>query len=123
MSMSITSGHLAGIIVTLTGVTLVGLYAGRRVKSARDFQIGSRRASTAVVAGAIMGTLVGGSSTIGTAQMAFKYGLCAWWFTLVRESAAPCYALWPAGCVKCPCIPCPNTWGSVSSKAPVWLLA
>ncbi|HPU35256.1 MAG TPA: sodium:solute symporter family protein [Bacillota bacterium] len=80
--MSITSGHLAGIIVTLTGVTLVGLYAGRRVKSARDFQIGSRRASTAVVAGAIMGTLVGGSSTIGTAQMAFKYGLCAWWFTL-----------------------------------------
>ena len=29
-----------------------------------------------------MGTLVGGSSTIGTAQLAFQYGLCAWWFTL-----------------------------------------
>jgi hypothetical protein len=34
MSLTITSGHLAGIIVTLAGVTLVGLYAGRRVKSA-----------------------------------------------------------------------------------------
>jgi SSS family solute:Na+ symporter len=82
MSLTITSGHLAGIIVTLAGVTLVGLYAGRRVKSAGDFQIGGRRAGAAVVAGAIMGTLIGGSSTIGTAQMAFKYGLCAWWFTL-----------------------------------------
>ncbi len=82
MSLTITSGHLAGIIATLAGVTLVGLYAGSRVKSAGDFQIGGRRAGTAVVAGAIMGTLIGGSSTIGTAQMAFKYGLCAWWFTL-----------------------------------------
>jgi SSS family solute:Na+ symporter len=82
MNLVVTSGHLAGIIVTLAGVTLVGLYAGRKVKSAGDFQIGGRRAGAAVVAGAIMGTLIGGSSTIGTAQMAFKYGLCAWWFTL-----------------------------------------
>ena len=29
-----------------------------------------------------MGTLVGGSSTIGTAQLAFDYGISAWWFTL-----------------------------------------
>jgi SSS family solute:Na+ symporter len=29
-----------------------------------------------------MGTLVGGSSTIGTAQLAFQYGLDGWWFTL-----------------------------------------
>jgi SSS family solute:Na+ symporter len=29
-----------------------------------------------------MGTLVGGASTIGTAQLAFQFGACAWWFTL-----------------------------------------
>ena len=29
-----------------------------------------------------MGTLVGGSSTVGTAQLAYNYGLSAWWFTL-----------------------------------------
>jgi len=34
------------------------------------------------VAGSIIGTLVGGSSTIGTAQLAFTYGFSAWWFTL-----------------------------------------
>ena len=35
-----------------------------------------------VVAGLIMGTLVGGSSTVGTAQLAYNYGMSAWWFTL-----------------------------------------
>jgi len=35
-----------------------------------------------VVAGTIIGTLVGGASTIGTAQLAFQYGFSAWWFTL-----------------------------------------
>ena len=79
---ALTSGHIAGIIVTLCAVTLVGIYAGRMVKSALDFSVGGRRAGATVVAGTIMGTLVGGSSTIGTAQLAFQYGLCAWWFTL-----------------------------------------
>ncbi|WP_154029526.1 sodium:solute symporter family transporter [Romboutsia lituseburensis] len=35
-----------------------------------------------MVAGSIIGTLVGGASTIGTAQLAFNYGFSAWWFTL-----------------------------------------
>ncbi|NVN93203.1 MAG: sodium:solute symporter family protein, partial [Desulfuromonadales bacterium] len=30
----------------------------------------------------ILGTLVGGAATIGTAQLAYLYGLSAWWFTL-----------------------------------------
>ena len=29
-----------------------------------------------------MGTLVGGASTIGTAQLAYSFGFSAWWFTL-----------------------------------------
>lgn len=35
-----------------------------------------------MVCGAILGTLVGGQSTIGTAQLAFSFGLSAWWFTI-----------------------------------------
>ena len=38
--------------------------------------------NAAVVSGLIMGTLVGGSSTVGTAQLAYNYGMSAWWFTL-----------------------------------------
>ena len=35
-----------------------------------------------MVMAVIVGTLVGGSSTIGIAQLAFTYGISAWWFTI-----------------------------------------
>lgn len=35
-----------------------------------------------IVVGIIIGTLVGGSSTVGTAQLAYTFGMSAWWFTL-----------------------------------------
>jgi len=80
--MILTTGHLVGIGVTLSIITGVGVYAGSKVKSAQDFTIGGRKAGSSVIAGTIMGTLVGGASTIGTAQLAFQFGLSAWWFCL-----------------------------------------
>lgn len=80
--MLLTTTHYAGIISTLILMSAVGIYAGRKVKSAADFATGGRKASASIVAGTIMGTLVGGASTIGTAQLAFQYGFSAWWFTL-----------------------------------------
>lgn len=35
-----------------------------------------------LVCGTIMGALVSSQATIGTAQLAFSYGISAWWFTL-----------------------------------------
>jgi SSS family solute:Na+ symporter len=78
----ITSGHIIGMAVTLLLIIGVGIFAGSKVKTAADFSGSSRKAGSALVAGTIMGTLVGGASTVGTAQLAFEYGLCAWWFTL-----------------------------------------
>jgi SSS family solute:Na+ symporter len=72
---------LTGFLV-LIGATLLGLYTKRRVRSATDFSVGGRTLSAPVIAGTIVGTLVGGASTIGTAQLAFEYGFSAWWFTL-----------------------------------------
>lgn len=53
-----------------------------KAQSSGEFSLGGRKAGPWSVAGAITGTLVGGASTIGTAQIAFLYGLSAWWFTL-----------------------------------------
>lgn len=80
--MILTTAHFAGVVGTLILVSAVGIYAGRNVKSADDFTTGGRKASASIVAGTIMGTLVGGASTIGTAQLAFQFGFSAWWFTL-----------------------------------------
>lgn len=76
------AGHLIGALLVLLLITLVGLTSGRQIRSAADFSGGGRRAGSGIVAGAIIGTLVGGSSTIGTAQLAFNYGFSALWFTL-----------------------------------------
>jgi len=80
--LDLTAAHVVGIIITLMGITMVGIYSGRNIKSSADFAVGGRRAGAPIVAGTIMGTLVGGASTIGTAQLAFVYGFSAWWFNL-----------------------------------------
>ncbi|QAT48371.1 sodium:solute symporter family protein [Caproiciproducens sp. NJN-50] len=74
--------HFAGAAAVLLLITAVGVYSGRKVKSAADFATGGCSAGTGIVAGSLVGTLVGGASTIGTAQLAFTYGFSAWWFTL-----------------------------------------
>ena len=74
--------HYVGAALVLLLITLLGWYSGTWVKTAGDFIAGGRRAGSGIVAGSIIGTLVGGSSTIGTAQLAFSWGLSAWWFTL-----------------------------------------
>ena len=77
-----TSTHILGLTITLLLIVGLSVYSGRQIKSASDFSSGGGKASSAIVAGALMGTLVGGSSTVGTAQLAYSYGMSAWWFTL-----------------------------------------
>lgn len=67
--------HIIGIIITLVSIVALSIYSGKAVKEKKG-------AGTWVVSGAIMGTLVGGSSTVGTAQLAYQFGMSAWWFTL-----------------------------------------
>jgi SSS family solute:Na+ symporter len=80
--MEISLQHLTGILATLVLVLFMGHYSGKKVKTSKDFSVTNRQAGSILVAGTIMGTLVGGASTIGTAQLAFMYGFSAWWFTL-----------------------------------------
>ncbi len=74
--------HIVGAILTMLLVAAVGIYAGREVKSADDFATSRRRANATLVAGTLMGTMISGASTIGTAQLAFQFGFAAWWWTL-----------------------------------------
>lgn len=68
--------------LTLAGIFYLALGGSSRAATGTDYSLSGRDASTLNVFGAITGTLVGGSSTIGTAQLAFLYGVSAWWFTL-----------------------------------------
>lgn len=89
--MNLSAVHIVSIVVTLAAIMSLGVLSGRRVKSAADFNTGGKSAGALLVAGTITGTLIGGTSTIGTAEGAFVHGFSAWWFTL--GSALGCLIL------------------------------
>ena len=80
--MSISIYHIIGILLSVVLIEVVGIWSSKKVKTADDFSRAGGKAGTWVVCGTIMGTLIGGQSTVGTAQLAFTYGISAWWFTL-----------------------------------------
>ena len=73
---------LGAFLLTLLVMVALALGGKSRAGSGQDFSLSGRKAGSWHVSGAITGTLVGGASTIGTVQLAFLYGLSAWWFTL-----------------------------------------
>lgn len=73
---------LTTFLITLAVMIVIAVVTSRTVRTAGDFSLAGRRSGSLDVAGGIMGTLVGGAATIGTAQLAYLYGLSAWWFTL-----------------------------------------
>ncbi len=68
---------MIGLISALMVIIGLSIWSGTRGKAT-----GENKNGAAVVSGIIIGTLVGGSSTVGTAQLAYTYGMSAWWFTL-----------------------------------------
>lgn len=68
---------IIGIAIALVALVGLAIYTGAKKSGGKKSGVGFP-----VVTGLIMGTLVGGSSTVGTAQLAYNYGMSAWWFTL-----------------------------------------
>lgn len=70
--------------VTMGAFVAAGILTGksRGGQKTGDFALGGRKSSAAGVAGVLLGALVGGASTVGTAQMAYRFGMPAIWFTL-----------------------------------------
>lgn len=98
--MYLTTSHFISLIITLGAVTSLGLYAARKVKTAADFAVGGQASGVPLIAGTITGTILGGASTIGTAQLAFSVGFSAWWYTLGAGIALAILGLFYAGTLR-----------------------
>ena len=88
--------HLIGVVATVAVLLLVSWLSGRHVNDAHSFTIGGKSGSW-MVCGALLGTLAGGQSTIGTAQLAFYFGVSAWWFTIGAGLGSLALGLFYAG--------------------------
>lgn len=69
-------------LVTIVVLVVASLRSARAVRTENDFAVAGRNLDRWGVAWAIIGTLVGGASTIGTVEMAFRAGFAGWYFTL-----------------------------------------
>jgi SSS family solute:Na+ symporter len=63
----------------------------RKVKTGADFAVAGRSLTATQVSWVIIGSLVGGVSTVGTVQTAYNQGVAAWIFTL--GSGISCFIL------------------------------
>lgn len=85
----ITTIHI--VMIVLSVVLIMGIGA-TSAHDKKGFATAKGQAGTWIVAGAIIGTLVGGQATIGTAEMGYKFGFSGIWFTL--GSALGCLLLY-----------------------------
>ena len=74
--------QLCGVLAVLIMVIGIGIWSGRYIRSGADFEYGDGKSGAGFVSGIIMGTLVGGASTVGTAQLAYTQGISAAWYSI-----------------------------------------
>ena len=94
--MQLSSTQFISMIIVLILASIPVLLAAKKVKSEADYSVGGRKAGSVLVAGTIIGTIVGAAATIGTAQLGYKVGISAWWFTLGSGIALVVMALFYA---------------------------
>ncbi|HQO82991.1 MAG TPA: sodium:solute symporter family protein [Synergistales bacterium] len=73
---------------------VAGISSGRRSGSHSEYTVAGRESGPLRVSGILLGSLVGGASTVGTVQMAYQWGLSAWWFTLGGGLGCLILGLW-----------------------------
>ncbi|GAB1486108.1 sodium:solute symporter family protein [Aminivibrio sp.] len=71
-----------------------GLFFSGTASTSSEYSVASRKATAGGVSGVILGALVGGGSTVGTVQLAYTWGLSAWWFTLGGGIGCLIMGLW-----------------------------
>lgn len=96
----ITAVHYISMAATLAVVSLAGIWSARFVKSTADFSVGGRQMGALLIASSLAGSFIGGTSTVGTAQLAFRQGISAAWFTLGGGLACLVMAAFLAGRLK-----------------------
>ena len=68
---------LAAYLVGLVGL---GLWIGRRVKSAGAFFVAGRKLSPLLIFATVLAANIGAGSTVGAAGLGYRDGLAAWWW-------------------------------------------
>jgi SSS family solute:Na+ symporter len=77
-----SAGFVTSFIAVLACTVVAGISAKRKVRKTSDFSNAGGKLKSGMIAGALVGGFVGGTSIVGTGELAFRHGLSSLWFTL-----------------------------------------
>lgn len=84
-------GLLSVFVVAQVGV---GLWIGRRVRSAGDFFVAGRRLPPLLVFATFLAANIGAGSTVNAASLGYRFGLSAWWWNGAAGLGSIVLGLW-----------------------------
>ena len=72
--------YLIGILAYSFLLMMIGVYMGRRVRSASDFLVAGRSLNAGLIFTTFLAANLGAGSTVGATGLGFRFGLSAWWW-------------------------------------------
>lgn len=85
---------LALLLIYTVALTAFGVWIGRRVRGAADFFVAGRKLTWPLVGGTILAANIGAGTTVGTAGVAYRDGISAWWWNGSAGIGTLILALW-----------------------------
>jgi SSS family solute:Na+ symporter len=73
---------LAVVSIYFIAIIGIGIWSRKWAVNRDNFFVAGRRGTTLFITGSLLATIIGGSSTVGLAGLAFKQGLTAMWWLL-----------------------------------------
>ncbi len=86
--------QLALLLLYSVGLTIFGVWVGRRVRGSSDFFVAGRRLSAPLLFSTVLAANIGAGTTIGAAGQAYIDGVSAWWWNGAAGLGSLVLALW-----------------------------
>ena len=110
---------LAGLLLYVVLITVVGLAIGRRVSGTRDFFVAGRALGPGLLFATLLAANIGAGSTVNAAGLGYQNGIAAWWWVGSAGIGTLVLAFWLGprmwrvpGSTRC--APSATTWNSAT---------
>ncbi|HEX6210401.1 MAG TPA: sodium:solute symporter family protein [Methylomirabilota bacterium] len=88
------SPYVALLSLLVVAQVAIGLWIGRRVRSASDFFVAGRGLPPFLVFATFLAANIGAGSTVNAASLGYRYGLSAWWWNGAAGIGSIVLGLW-----------------------------
>jgi len=88
------NSHLFWLLLYTVGITIFGVWIGRRVKGTSDFFVAGRKLNWLLVGSTVLAANIGAGTTVGAAGLAYRDGISAWWWNGAAGIGTLILAFW-----------------------------